>query len=273
MLKYILFIGTLLALPSSNYAMTGEEAYNIAQGLGKKVQASHDHIQQLGLKGDSMIKAWQDLRELSGKSKASLDTGERARLTSAEKVLKPFFKENGKNGNNFFTLQKEIDQEIAQLDQYRREAKEARAYMESHPEEMKKYSNSEQLKERVQDNRDDIADAKMEALETSADLDRIESEYAQKEVSAYLADKLAQFMNSDSFCRAKNHCANPNTENPVDPALLYEEIFPEMKDTWKRKGDRETYNKVHYKSQPKNKAPAPIKPEAETPPPGTQNPK
>lgn len=146
MLKYILFIGTLLALPSSNYAMTGEEAYNIAQGLGKKVQASHDHIQQLGLKGDSMIKAWQDLRELSGKSKASLDTGERARLTSAEKVLKPFFKENGKNGNNFFTLQKEIDQEIAQLDQYRREAKEARAYMESHPEEMKKYSNSEQQK-------------------------------------------------------------------------------------------------------------------------------
>ncbi len=275
MIKFLLFMGLFLMLSPLKAAMTPEEANEIAKGLPSKIAKSGNQLKKLGIKTDAMLDAWKVRRALGSKKYDSLTSNEKTRLTKANKTLIPFFDANGnKNDSSFLELQEAIDQEVTLLDKYRDDLNTVDTYIDGHPEEMRKFPNSEKLPALIDDAYNDITNTKIDAVQTTSTLNHIEAEFDKKQIAAYLADKIAQFMNSNSFCRAKNHCANRDSENPVDPDLLYEEVFPDISNELRRIGGQETYDKVHKrKSQAKGNGSPPLKQEDESASTSEQNPK
>jgi hypothetical protein len=75
-------------------------------------------------------------------------------------------------------------------------------------------------------------------------IDELERLYDRSQVGAYVQEKVSQLVNSITICRAMRRCAVKD-EQPLDPKLIQEELFPESKAT-----RSEHYQKVKTRRPP-----------------------
>lgn len=233
--------------------MTATEVHKIFQENSRKNEEIRAELKQLGLTTDTLIDAWDTAEQLQARPQGKLTDLERNELEAARKILDENEAKDSYKQGGFMKAQGKIREKIAALKDIQKQTEEAIVWAKAHPEDLKKINTSKPAsKEALDDLQDSVQDNQISALETSNQLNRIEAKYDKQKIGAYFADKLAQFMNSDSFCRAKNHCSNRKAESPVDPEILYSEIFPDLQNHLKRKGGRETYDKVHNRSKGSN---------------------
>jgi hypothetical protein len=248
------------ALPGNDLNASKAE-FNRLLAQHKKVGVE---LAKLGLRTELQISAWEKADEIVTKHRdgSKLSADEQQAFSSAQKVL-------DQTPEFLRTSKPEVRKHVKAL-KANREAITTlyNRLQSSEGNPSRTPAAQQQLEKNSQDLRISTIEAELMAQEISVDLELIEAKYDNHEFSAYVADKLAQFMNSDSFCRAKNHCTDRDKRNPVDPAILYDELFPNLKNEWKRKNADEVYDKVH-KNKPREKEgptdPEPL-PEIEDPP-------
>lgn len=263
MKKSALFIVGLIGFSTPCMAeLDAREVNRIYLSNKQKNDAIMNDLRAVGITTQPMIDAWEIVDNLSGRPPSEISTADKKKWLEAKRLLADYTAKAPRDSQSLVAQQQAVRNDINQLKTIKKETGEALAWAKNHPEEIKRFaannpanaqtgdkSGNSSLPEQLNELQNNVRDTQIEALETSAELDKIESKYDRQELGAYFADKLAQFMNSDSFCRAKNHCANPKTEDPVDPSFLYKEIFPDITDNLKRKGARQTYDKVHGRTK------------------------
>lgn len=246
-IKQILLSPMLLVLfaPLANSTVRSrDQAQQIVQKTEKELSAISERLDRYGLKTNVLLQAWADYERLSP-NRDSLSPADKKTLQTAESNISPIVQSLTIKDGDWIKIRDQINKDIERLSQLSQEVQEAQEYLKGQNKEIS--PKDAPLAGNLAESRENIQEQQIEALETSAELDKIEAKYDKARLSAYFASKLAQFMNSNSFCKAKNHCSNRDTENPVDPDILYQELFPEMPANWRRAGAQETYDKVHKK--------------------------
>lgn len=250
---FVYLTSLILSFPS--WALTQDEAYNILKGADKRIEESKTALAKLDIKSDTMIRAWKTRKRLSEKPYRDLNSQDRKALDNANAELKQFDDATDQkklDPDKIRALETQVDQEIEKSEKLSTEIKSAMDYAKEHKTEISaKHPDIDGLVADGSDNRIDALQNGQTGLKIKNTIDEVEAEVEKTQMAAYMADKMAQFMNSDSFCRAKNHCANPKTVDPVDPQFLYQEIFRDVPEQWQRKDAQATYDKVHQGNKKK----------------------